>query len=295
MRRLVIWALLLTVLVWLAEQPRAQFNSFPPGVFTGRGAIDAAPSGGGCSQATAFIARTSGLNGTHQTAYTTLICGLVTDGVWSSLDVLYIFATADTTTAKLNLTSSSFTATGTPATFTVDQGFTPTDLGTDYLDSGFNATTAPSPNFVQNSAMIAGWSNTAAVDVVGFIGTATSDSATHIYPRFTGDKFLYNVNGSQAYTSFVSNANGIGFYASQRDSSSAISAWKNGASVGTASDTSGIPANVDMLFGGSAANSNGQQIMAGAIGAALTSGHHANLCARIDAYLETIAGISHTC
>src|SRR5208282_4996530 len=65
----------------------------------------------GCAQATAFIARTSGLSTTEKNAYTAMICGMVTDGTWSLLDVLYIFATNNTTTAALNLVSSSFNGT----------------------------------------------------------------------------------------------------------------------------------------------------------------------------------------
>src|SRR5712664_2840319 len=94
-----------------------------------------APSGG-CSQATTFIARTSGLSGTETTAYTNLICGLVTDGVYSTLDALYIFATNTTTTANLNLISTNFGLTGaTPPTFSADHGYTGNGT-TQFLDTG---------------------------------------------------------------------------------------------------------------------------------------------------------------
>jgi hypothetical protein len=78
----------------------------------------------------AFLARTSGLNAAHRNAYTALIDGLVTDGVWTSLDALYITATDTTTNANLNLVSSSFplTQTGT-ITFTADQGYSNAQSG----------------------------------------------------------------------------------------------------------------------------------------------------------------------
>src|SRR6266404_5933062 len=41
-----------------------------------------------CTQAGAFLARTSGLNILHTIAYNSLICGLVVDGIWAKLDVL---------------------------------------------------------------------------------------------------------------------------------------------------------------------------------------------------------------
>ena len=100
------------------------------------------PSGGGCTQATTFLARTSGLNGTQTTAYTTLICGMVTDGTWSLMDGLYVFATNTTTTANLNLVSTSYglTKIGT-VTFSANNGYT-SDGSTGYFTTGFNPSTA---------------------------------------------------------------------------------------------------------------------------------------------------------
>src|SRR6266404_3514163 len=66
---------------------------------------------GSCAQSTAFLARTSGLDTTHTNAYNSLICGLVTNGVFSKFDFLYIYATQNSTTALLNLISTSFNST----------------------------------------------------------------------------------------------------------------------------------------------------------------------------------------
>src|SRR5882672_2331491 len=104
-------------------------------------------------QTTAFLARTSGLSGTETAAYKVLINGLVADGVFSLLDALYIFATNTTTTANLNLISTSFGLTGaTPPTFTVDQGYTGNGT-TQFLDTGYVSSTA-GLNLTQNNASI---------------------------------------------------------------------------------------------------------------------------------------------
>src|SRR3974390_3125511 len=75
------------------------------------GAGKGAPGGAftpSCSQSSNFLARATGVtSNTDKTNYDTMICGLVTDGVWSKLDALYVFAAVDRTTAKLNLVSSS--------------------------------------------------------------------------------------------------------------------------------------------------------------------------------------------
>src|SRR5215471_17837360 len=76
-------------------------------------------------QASAFLARTSGLSTQERNAYINLINGLVSDGVWSLLDALYVMATNTTSTAALNLVSTSFSlVTHGSMTFTADVGYT---------------------------------------------------------------------------------------------------------------------------------------------------------------------------
>ena len=70
-------------------------------VLTGIGAT--LPGSLHSSQYTAFIARTSGLDAGHLAAYATLIDGLVTDGLWSKFDALWIMATDTAANARLNL------------------------------------------------------------------------------------------------------------------------------------------------------------------------------------------------
>src|SRR4051812_41014056 len=97
---------------------------------------------GSCPTASAFLARTSALDATHTAAYSALICGLVSDGIWTKFDVLHIYATQDDTTALLNLVSTSYTGTANGGiTFTTDRGYTGTDL---------SATKFISTNFVPN-------------------------------------------------------------------------------------------------------------------------------------------------
>jgi hypothetical protein len=79
--------------------------------------------GGGCSQATALIARMDRSQNTP--AVTNLICGMVTDGTWSLMDAFYVFAINSSGNAGLNWVSTSFpiTVNGT-CTFTANQGYT---------------------------------------------------------------------------------------------------------------------------------------------------------------------------
>ena len=73
-----------------------------------------------CAQGTTFLARTTGLDAAHQTAYQNTICHLVNDsiitgnltgaagGCGSLLDAFYLMATADATTAALNICGTSY-------------------------------------------------------------------------------------------------------------------------------------------------------------------------------------------
>jgi len=124
-----------------------------PVTFTNTGIM--APPGVGCPAATNFINR-SGISGTDATNYTNLICGLVTDGIISFFDALYIFAAPTSTVALLNLVSSSFncTVSGTP-TFTPYSGYIAiTD--SDQITNGFNPSTG-SPQFTSSSGHLSLW------------------------------------------------------------------------------------------------------------------------------------------
>lgn len=105
------------------------------------------PSSGACSQYTTWLTAANAAGSPtalQKSTVQTLICGLVTDGVWTSLDVLYWFPLDSAPTAKINLKtpgtfnlttagSCTFTAgagaTGDLATCTGDTGYTPSTSG----------------------------------------------------------------------------------------------------------------------------------------------------------------------
>jgi hypothetical protein len=99
MRRKSINGILLTLALALgtfwAVGVRAQFNGCPAGLCGGP-----APSSG-CSQATTLLGRMDGSENTS--AVRTLVCSMVSDGTWSLLDFLHVFAINSTTNAQLGL------------------------------------------------------------------------------------------------------------------------------------------------------------------------------------------------
>lgn len=124
------------------------------------GAGLAKPASGGftpsCTESATFLTAATGVTLTaDKTNYDTLICtDLVAAGVWH-FDVLYIWAAPSAVNAALiNLANpGSFTAVPTngTTTFTSYQGYTG-DATAFYMATGFNPSTASSPNFVQDSA-----------------------------------------------------------------------------------------------------------------------------------------------
>lgn len=247
--------------------------------------------GSGCSQATTFLARTSGLDATHQAAYTTLICGLVTDGVFSKLDALYITATSTTTTANLNLVSTSFTmtVTGTPLTFTADTGYS--GGAPNFLDTNLNASLGGAL-YTQDSAHISVWDMTAgAGDGNQLVGASTQE---HIYPRFTNGNAFFRINNGTGTNVAVATA--TGFYTGNRSGAGATQSYKNGASVVTGTDASAALNNstFTLPFAG-AGTPSADVFSAASFGGSLTGTQAANLCSRIGAYLHTINGLTSPC
>jgi len=199
----------------------------------------ASGSGGGCTAATNFLARTSGLSGTETTAYTTMICGLVTDGVitgnlsgatgcGSILDGLYIFATNTTTTANLNLCGTSFglTSHGT-ITFNADTGYTGNG-STGYLDTGFNLSTAGG-HFLQNSASLGVYVLTNRTSDSTMVAMGADDGTIFsLIEPLNGGLYTWDINGG-GFPSFA-NASTRAAWVATRTGVSAENTYKNGSS-----------------------------------------------------------------
>ena len=261
---------------------------FSPGLYLPMGKKPAVAAGGDAAETTAFLARTSGLDGTHTNAYKALINGLVSDSVFSKLDALYMFATDTSTNALLSLVSATYNATvsGSP-TFNANQGYD-TSSGNE-IDTPFTPSTATTPKFTQNSASVFAWSNTSG-QINGSIIGLTSGGNLFLYTRHTTDVSFFGINDADFNS--AANTDGTGFYAANRTASNATQGYKNGSSVMTSSSTSTSVGTNPITFGfGNGAAWTGR-IMAGGFGQSLSGTDHANLYARVHTYLQTIAGIS---
>ena len=282
--------------VWTLQSTAASQKYAPPSGFS---AWD-----GGVAQtpAQAYLARTVGGNeGGNGANITTLIDGLVADGVWAKLDALYVLAQQNETDAKLNLigTSYSLTQTGSLAqiaprigslNFTAYRGFAGFNTLGSNFNTGFNAATAASPNFLQNSASFGVWTNGAVSENYTQIGNSASGAAgeSHIYDNFPGNAFYARLNN--ATVGSVPTPGTTGLFVGDRPSSSNVIPYWNGTAQASQASASQAVYNGNFTIGVvGALNGTAQQLAAAFIGASLGAAGQLALYNRLKTYMDAVA------
>lgn len=273
----------------------AQSNAQVP--MTGAGV--GAPGSGftpSCSQSSTFLTAATGVTLTgDKTNYDTLICGLQTDGNLAGLDVLYIWAAPSAVNAALVNLANPGTFNGTvhaTLTFSAYHGYTG-DSNTGYMDTGFNPTTATSPNYVQNSATFGAYvlsSRTTNQNWWAVGNTAASnDELFAPYQTGTGTAQLNSATGFN-----VNNANAQGSYNITRTSSTQQFSYQNSneTATGNTSDTSVAPLNANIVFFAfqPGFGNTGDQLAAGWIGKGVTAVNSCKINNRINTYLQFVTG-----
>lgn len=293
----VIAAVCLTAVLWVAAQ--AQFFNPPYQMLL------PAPSGGGCTAAATFVANLTGGSGNaNAAAYTTMICGMITDGTgcssWSGagsnakLDRFLVFATTDSTSAVLDLCGNSTAVTHGSPTFTANAGFTGSTGSTVYIDTLFNPSTAGG-NFTQNLAHLSVWNFNSITATVAAVGNTTSGGAIKniLYTPFTDGNFYSQVNAASGTNSGVAETS-TGWFVGNRSGATAAQAYRNGSLVYSPNDTSGasVTNNIYALgvnLGGTPFGAPFQEAVV-TIGGSLASGTVSSMYTRICTYLTTVHG-----
>ena len=208
-----------------------------------------------CPQASTFIARTSGLSATENNAYNALICGMVSDGTFQLLDGLFIFATNTTTTAYLNLISTSYTlATHGSSTFTANcctQG----DGTSGYFDPSWTPSTAGG-HFALNSATLGVCdltSKTTSSTTNFALGSSDNASNVHglgidIIDGVNSNLIRYELNNSHL-AGLSPGTNSLGSWIESRTGSTVLTFYFNGVSTDTDSTASNGLNTTDVYIG----------------------------------------------
>jgi hypothetical protein len=286
----VVGVLLICVgLVCLAQQGRTQ--SQIPLMGVGHGPVAASS---GCSQATTANARLDG--GQNTTAITTLICGMVTDGTYSLLDGLWLFAINSVGNAETNLaTSSSYNITvtgGSSLSFTSNTGISNNAAAVG--NTNFNPNTAGG-NFTLNSASIGVCdvtSRTSGSSSATMMGAYDGTNYVYVQPLNGADNIIYDLN--EANFPSASNTNANGSYIISRTTSTLITAYFNGSSVGTNTSSSGALVNANVYVtaynnNGTAAQFLSDYLGYAFIGGGLTGTQASNLYSRLHTYMNTVS------
>lgn len=236
---------------------------------------------------TYFAAMTAQPNSTRKGLINDLIVGLKADGIWSTLDLLYLTGSHDAQSAKLNVKNPSVYVLSTvnSPTFTTDRGYAGDGVSS-YLDTGFADNTA-SANWTQNSAAWGVYLNqqSGVAAAVGVSGTTTS----RIIPRNGSNNMTIRIHGATEPTP-PTVVDGLGMSAGSRTSSTTISWYKNGTFTATnTSSTSTTPVSGNIqLFRSSAGVFGAGRAASFFLGSGLTDTQQANLSSRITTYLTAI-------
>ncbi len=234
-------------------------------------------------QASQFFARLATQpTSARKTLYAACIDALVAADVWTRLDVLYVLAAADASTAKANLVSSSYTLTPVNSpTFTVDKGYTGNG-STQELTTGLADNAAA--QYAQNSAHISIWDLTVRAGAAQTPVGASSDA--HIYTRFGDDNTYCRIQGGGGNATVSANE---GFTLGNRSGANADQVYKNGSQIASLSDGS-VPLTADtfsILRAPGVAYSS-DQIAAVSIGSSLSSGRVTALYNALHTYLTAV-------
>lgn len=156
-----------------------------------------------------------------------LIKALKTAGVWQKLDALYVAAAADSQAATRNWKQDLYNATAiaSPA-FVADRGFTGNGTSS-YLQTGFTASSAVSPKYLQDSAAVGAWMLTdvaaeGAFDIAAF----RSGGDTRLNSRNSGNQPIAFMNGPGVGGSVVPTS--VGLTVASRVSAAGARFFKNG-------------------------------------------------------------------
>lgn len=264
------------------------------------GAGGAAPSHS--AEAIAYLARTVGGNeGGNGANIATLIDGLVSDGVWAKLDALYVLAQQNAADSLLNLigTNYSLVQVGVlerpgPRTgsviFTSYQGYNGFSVHGSYLDTGFNPSTATSPQFAQNSGSFGVWIyNIPVIDggSGGDIGNSTSAAGlSNIIAGYNDGFFYCRVNASGAPGAATPGVRGL--YTGDRSAAANLVPYVNGSARATVTSASVAPASVSFRVGDIGGAPTENTLSAAFIGASLGAAGQLALYNRLRTYMTAV-------
>jgi len=214
-----------------------------------------------------------------------LIGSLKADGLWTTLDALYLTAAADSQAGTLNWKA--------PGTFTLVESGTGTwTTDRDWVGDGIsgrlslNVSPALLTQYQLNSATAFVWSRTSAAQATNAMGLVLG-ATFQLNPSFTGGSFAGRLNDNVGAS--TPNADAVGLHTISRTSSTATQFYKNGAAVGAVVATPSGSKNVNnIVLGGHITGYSSWKIAAAGVGAGMDATQNANLYTHLNTYLTAL-------
>jgi len=247
------------------------------------------------AEATAYFAAMSvAPDDTRKGLLNTLIAALMTAGVWTKLDALYIMAAHDAQAARVNAANPASVATVSGSeVFLADRGYKG-DASASYIDTGWNPTTASSPKWVRNDAHMGIWCNQANTTAAADMGQTLHAS---IAANYFGQFRYYTQAGS---ASGPSNSPGAAsHFMWSRTASANTDAYRAGVYVASVAHVSQALVNANFLINASnssttgtitPANYSANRLAVVHWGSKLTSGEVTALYNALNTYLTAVGG-----
>jgi methionine-rich copper-binding protein CopC len=249
---------------------------------------------GSDADADAYIAEaTTPPDGTRQSVITALVVALKAGGVWTKLDVLYLFAAHEEDLAKINLKDpAAYPAdpVNTP-THTVDRGYagngTSSFINTHYIPSSAGLT------MTQDSGHISVWSRTNDQQDRQDMGVIAGGNAIVLQTRIAANSKSFVAINDMSYSDMGTPGTSAGHFIANRAASGTKELFRDGVSQATASVSStGLPN--DRIYicasrdSGTPGNYTTRQYAAASIGAGFTSGEADAFYDALAAYMTAV-------
>jgi hypothetical protein len=247
----------------------------------------------------AVVAASGSVSAGRQTIVDALIVGLKSDGVWSKLDRLWLFAAENTQSALIDLVGLVSATPVSSPTFTPDQGYAG-DGTTSYIDTLFIPSTH-GVTYTLNSAHFSVWDTESPIPSAGvasLLGCADTSQTTALYPNFNATFTIGVINEAGSEEDQTPWMSGVQHLIVSRTGSNSVSLYGNG-SVSSGSPFTANTADAlgtrSFFVGGvnNAALVQGRadQIAAVSMGGGLNATEAANLYARLNTYMGALVSV----
>lgn len=230
------------------------------------------------------------LSATEKLAIDTLVRQMKIDNIWSKMKAIYPMVGASSAACAQNLKSSSFTGTFTSGWTFASTGVTPNGTSA-YMDTTFT----PNGNLSQNDAHISLYSRTNnmlatyQIDIgCGNSGGANVD--LYLSANYgPGSNAISNVNGS-GFGGGSSNTTSLGFFLSQRTTSTNTNIYQNNSLIKTHSQTSTTPSSSPIYLGRNTSSEySSRELAFVSFGASFDSTQRGNFYTAVQAFQTTLS------